>query len=299
LPQAQNGHKKRIFVQEHTMEAKAEYHVDEIADANEMIGKGYEHPSLEIHPATEVISRRNGRMVEEKTPAFVKISTNFKAELPNIDEISLKVWLYIALSVNRFSGKAYPGLRTICEGTGLSINTVRAAIDRLENKYALLTVDKGTARYNIYEPLAFVSANRTPTSGVSADDTVTGTVSVESETVSVLSKTVFSHRENELLNQINQIKPDSTTAQIFKVYSNEIYPITAAVADRIGIWIDDPQVDNEWIVDAIKEASIQNKRNWSYCEAILKRWKLEGRKPMGGGKTTNRQARLMKQLETA
>jgi len=277
------------------MEAKAEYRIDEIKDAVEMIGKGYDHPSLEIHPATEVISRRNGRMVEEKTPAFVKISTNFKAELPNIDEISLKVWLYIALSVNRFSGKAHPGLRTICEGTGLSINTVRAAIERLENKYALLTVDKGTAKYNIYEPLAFVSANRTPTSGVSANDTVTETVSLESETVSLFDQTVFSHRENELLNQINQIKPDSTTAEIFRIYSSEIYPITAVVADRIGTWINDPQVDNGWIIDAIKEASLQNKRNWSYCEAILKRWKVEGKTPIKPvARKNNHQAQIEK-----
>ncbi len=33
----------------------------------------------------------------------------------------------------------------------------------------------------------------------------------------------------------------------------------------------------EWIVDALREAARQNKRSWSYAEAILRRWQAEGR----------------------
>jgi DnaD/phage-associated family protein len=33
----------------------------------------------------------------------------------------------------------------------------------------------------------------------------------------------------------------------------------------------------EWITDAIGLAVKNNKRNWKYIEAILKRWKEEGR----------------------
>ncbi len=32
-----------------------------------------------------------------------------------------------------------------------------------------------------------------------------------------------------------------------------------------------------WIVDALREAARQNKRSWSYAEAILRRWQAEGR----------------------
>jgi DnaD/phage-associated family protein len=32
----------------------------------------------------------------------------------------------------------------------------------------------------------------------------------------------------------------------------------------------------EWIADVIEIAVKNNKRNWKYCEAILKRWKEEG-----------------------
>jgi len=185
-------------------EQKAEYKVDQsimddLKEANELMKR---YPSVTIEPPVTVISRRNGRFVQEDKPAFVKISTDFKKEMAGIDEISLKVWLFIALSVNRNTGKAFPGLRTIATGTGFAVNTVRSAIERLESKYNLLTVERDTARYNIYEPLAFVSANHAPISGVSPHDTPIETVSVESETVSPNAQTVSAR---VILNQSNQI----------------------------------------------------------------------------------------------
>ena len=33
----------------------------------------------------------------------------------------------------------------------------------------------------------------------------------------------------------------------------------------------------EWIAESIELAVKNNKRNWKYCEAILRRWKEEGR----------------------
>lgn len=38
----------------------------------------------------------------------------------------------------------------------------------------------------------------------------------------------------------------------------------------------------EWIIDSISEAVKNNARKWSYCQAILKRWRVEGR---SNGKT--------------
>lgn len=206
-------------------EQRPEYHTSgdgDLKDAMEMLGTGYE-PSLEIHPEITVIRRRGQEMKEEVIPAFVKISTDFKKEMACIDEISLKVWLFIALSVNRVSGKANPGLRTISEGTGFAVNTIQAALIRLEKKYNLLTVDRNKCKYNIYEPLAFVSANKTPpTGGVSADDTVIGTVSVEDKTVSVQPKTVSVGDETvsarvilNQSNQSNQIKPENGFSKEF------------------------------------------------------------------------------------
>jgi hypothetical protein len=178
-------------------EQQAEY----LTDALEMIGMN--EPAIEIERSRTVVTRRNGKLTEEVRPAFVKISTAFKGEMKKLDPIALKVWLYIALSVNRNSGKANPGLRTIAEDCDLAINTVRAALERLEEAQ-LLTVDRQSRKYNIYEPVDYVSANRAaPT--VSSTDTDAQTVSISGETVSISGETVSPRM---ILNQRNQNQPE-------------------------------------------------------------------------------------------
>ncbi len=62
---------------------------------------------------------------------------------------------------------------------------------------------------------------------------------------------------------------------IFKLYEENIGPLTPLIADTLkdaeGLYY------AEWITDAIGLAVKNNKRNWKYIEAILKRWKDEGR----------------------
>jgi DnaD/phage-associated family protein len=62
---------------------------------------------------------------------------------------------------------------------------------------------------------------------------------------------------------------------IFKLYEENIGPLTPLIADALK----DAEVlySGEWIADVIEIAVKNNKRNWKYCEAILKRWKEEGR----------------------
>lgn len=61
---------------------------------------------------------------------------------------------------------------------------------------------------------------------------------------------------------------------LYTTYSSEIGVITPMIADSIDDWSN--LVSSEWILKAIHEAATQNKRNWKYCEAILKRWKAQG-----------------------
>jgi DnaD/phage-associated family protein len=62
---------------------------------------------------------------------------------------------------------------------------------------------------------------------------------------------------------------------IFGLYEENIGPLTPLIADALK------DAENsyapEWIRDAIELAVRNNKRSWSYCEAILRRWKEEGR----------------------
>jgi len=80
----------------------------------------------------------------------------------------------------------------------------------------------------------------------------------------------------------------TTTAQsqnVFTVYQNEIGVITSHIAEKLKADIDD--FTESWVIDAIKVASAKQARNLPYVEAILKRWKTEG-KDAGKRKTPER-----------
>lgn len=65
------------------------------------------------------------------------------------------------------------------------------------------------------------------------------------------------------------------TSNVFKVYEENIGVLTPLIADRLK---DAEELYSaDWITDAIGLAVENNARNWKYIEAILKRWKEEGR----------------------
>ena len=69
--------------------------------------------------------------------------------------------------------------------------------------------------------------------------------------------------------------PPVERPNVFKLYEENIGPLTPLIADALK---DAEELyDPAWIADAIEVAVKNNKRNWKYCEAILKRWKEEGR----------------------
>jgi DnaD/phage-associated family protein len=69
---------------------------------------------------------------------------------------------------------------------------------------------------------------------------------------------------------------------LFAVYQANIGLITPLIADSLKDA--EQQYPPEWIVEAIGLAVANNKRNWRYCESILKRWQADG-KDDGKGKT--------------
>jgi DnaD/phage-associated family protein len=62
---------------------------------------------------------------------------------------------------------------------------------------------------------------------------------------------------------------------VFKMYEENIGPLTPMIADILKDAED--LYSSEWISEAIEIAVKNNKRNWKYCEAILKRWKDQGK----------------------
>ncbi len=69
--------------------------------------------------------------------------------------------------------------------------------------------------------------------------------------------------------------PPVERPNIFKLYEENIGPLTPIIADTLKEAED--LYEAEWISDAIEAAVKNNKRSWKYVEAILKRWKEEGR----------------------
>jgi DNA replication protein len=68
--------------------------------------------------------------------------------------------------------------------------------------------------------------------------------------------------------------PPVERPNVFKLYEENIGPLTPLLADALK---DAEQTyPPEWIAEAIGEAVRNNKRNWKYAEAILRRWKEEG-----------------------
>ncbi len=62
---------------------------------------------------------------------------------------------------------------------------------------------------------------------------------------------------------------------IFKLYEENIGPLTPMIADALKDA--ETTFSPEWIAEAMELAVKNNKRNWKYAEAILKRWKEKGR----------------------
>jgi DnaD/phage-associated family protein len=62
---------------------------------------------------------------------------------------------------------------------------------------------------------------------------------------------------------------------LFKLYEENIGPLTPLIADALKDA--EETYPAAWIAEAIDLAVTHNKRNWKYAQAILKRWKEEGR----------------------
>jgi DNA replication protein len=69
--------------------------------------------------------------------------------------------------------------------------------------------------------------------------------------------------------------PPRDVPNVFKLYEENIGPLTPLIADALK---DAEQVySSDWMADAIEQSAKLNKRSWKYIEAILRRWKEEGR----------------------
>jgi len=165
-------------------------------------------------------------------------------EIKDADE--LKVTLYFLFRVEHMEGP----FRALCETdfdakeTGLSAEETLLGLEKAVQRGSLLTVKKDAAVY-------FLLNSPRGRAAVQAIENGTWNPKIGGSVSPV-------ERPN-----------------VFKLYEENIGPLTPLIADALK---DAEEIyQPEWIAEAIELAVKNNKRNWKYCEAILKRWKEEGR----------------------
>lgn len=162
------------------------------------------------------------------------------------DPAELKITLYLMWRVQNMDG-TFRALRESDFGTdelGLSVDEIQLGIKKAVERGSILKIEHAS------EVFYFLNSPR-------------GRATVEA-----LSKGQW-HGSTEIIStQFEQ-------PNIFRLYEENIGPLTPLIADALK---DAEEIYSaEWIADTIDLAVRNNKRSWKYCEAILKRWKEEGR----------------------
>lgn len=171
----------------------------------------------------------------------------FHQVLKQIDDVAeLKVTLYLIWRVEHMEGpfRALSRMDFNIKDLGLPAEEITHGLKKAVQRGTLLEVQREAAVYFLLNSprgraavQAFETGQWNPKTGVSA--------------------------------------PPPERPNIFKLYEENIGPLTPLIADALK---DAEELYSpEWIAEAIELAVTHNKRSWKYSEAILKRWKEEGR----------------------
>jgi DnaD/phage-associated family protein len=173
--------------------------------------------------------------------------TFFHRVLKEIDDASeLKVTLYFLWRVEHMEGpfRALNRMDFGVKDLGLAAEEITHGLEKAVKRGSLLKIQKETAVYFLLNSprgraglQAIDSGQWNPKTGITA--------------------------------------PPVERPNIFRLYEENIGPLTPLIADALKDAED--LYSAEWVGDAIELAVTNNKRSWKYSEAILKRWKEEGR----------------------
>lgn len=177
----------------------------------------------------------------------------FTELIPLIDDLlELKLTLHVMWRLGRQSGKvrylSYTDLAedtTLLSGLGTApLEALQKALDRAVERRTLLKVE--TTRGEISEALYFANTPK-------------GRRAIEAIERGAWPDDVESAQRTD----------------IFTLYEQNVGLLTPIIAEELRQAEDEYPVD--WIEEAIREATVLNKRSWKYIRAILERWKAEGR----------------------
>jgi DnaD/phage-associated family protein len=225
------------------MESKTEYiTTDEVEEGLAMLGKGYDEQQ-EIHDDSDL--------------------RKYRIELPNLyDDSDLDPYEFRLLAHYKRVGTCTEGTPTTATKCCMSTGQVSQKRQSLHNKgfiimqvvylddehktysYRITVVDKWRENFDrYYDP----SRGEPPRSR---------------------------HEAPPSPRELKNTDDEAALSKIAKAYESEIGVITSMIADDIQDAAKSYPL--KWVLDAIHEAAVQNKRGWKYCLAILKRWHAQG-----------------------
>ena len=173
--------------------------------------------------------------------------TFFHQLLKQIDDVAeLKVTLYLIWRIEHMDGpfRALSNTDFPVKDLGLPATEIASGLEKAVRRGTLLKVQKDAAVYFLLN---------SPRGRAGAESIQNG----------------------QWNPQTGVTAPPVERPNIFKLYEENIGPLTPLIADAFKDA--EETYSAEWVGDAIELAVKNNKRNWKYSEAILKRWKEEGR----------------------
>jgi len=181
--------------------------------------------------------------------SFTQLPDSFFHKLLNEieDAAELKVTLYMLWRIEHMENP-FRALREIdftSKDLGLSKNEIRSGLEKAVQRGSLLRVrDDAKMFYFLNSPRGRAAAE-------------------------AFTKGQW-HPSSKILSG-----PPLDRPNIFKLYEENIGPLTPLIADMLKEA--ETTYAREWIDGAFMIAVRNNKRNWKYIEAVLKRWKSEGK----------------------
>jgi DnaD/phage-associated family protein len=170
----------------------------------------------------------------------------FHQLLKQIEDIAeLKVTLYLIWRIEHMEGpfRALSKMNFDVKELGLAADEITAGLEKAVKRESLLKIQKDSAVY-------FLLNSPRGRAGVDA---------------------IKNGRWNP---QDGVSISPAERPNIFKLYEENIGPLTPLIADMLKEA--EELYREEWFEEAFTIAVKNNKRNWKYVEAILKRWKEEG-----------------------
>jgi len=172
--------------------------------------------------------------------------TFFHQLLKQIEDVAeLKVTLYLIWRIEHMDGpfRALRKMEFDVKDLGLPAEEITSGLEKAVKRGSLLKVQKETTVYFLLN--------------------------------SPRGRAGFDAIKNGRWNpQVIASSPPVERPNIFKLYEENIGPLTPLIADMLKEA--EELYSEEWFEEAFTIAAKNNKRNWKYVEAILKRWKEEG-----------------------